>query len=381
MNKIKKNRYFRIVYFLFFIFFIFFSNINVLAYEIENDLMTEEIIEIDLDFDTVEITLDDGTTFTETIKAIFSGQFDFSIESIKDEFLNLVTYEFKVQKKLMIQLLLIVILSAILKQISQSFSGKSVGDMGFFVCYMVLVVVIIDSFYDISQMVLNRSEQISMAFFSMVPIFITLCIVNGSVAQTTFLGTSIMTCSSGIVYIIKDLILPTILLTMSMEMADNISEKPMLSRLVKLIKSGICSTLKILATGFMMLTSLQKIAGEAVNNVAIKTAKIAVKAVPVVGDVMGGAVDTMTTITGSLKNGVLVGVVVFLIMLALPIIVKLVVIYFIFKIISAVGEFICEERLVECISSVADYIGIMIGVVFLMQGIFIFSAVLLLYTI
>ena len=51
----------------------------------------------------------------------------------------------------------------------------------------------------------------------------------------------------------------------------------------------------------MLLLSLQKIGGGALNGLAAKTAKIAVGAVPVVGGVMGGAVETAAAMAGSSK--------------------------------------------------------------------------------
>lgn len=322
--------------------------------------------------------MDNGTSFTQIVKSVFSGDIDFSFESIQEKATSLLMYEFNAQKSLIMQILLIIILSAMLKQISQSFSGKSVGDMGFFICYMVLIVVIITTVCDISQMVLNRAEQISKAFVSMVPIFITICVLDGEFTQSAILGASIITGSTAITFVIANLILPTILLTMSMEMADNMSKKPMLSKLIELIKKIIDWAIKGMATLFMLLISLQKISGDAINNIAIKTVKTAVTTVPVVGDVVGGAVDTVANVMGSLRNGTLVGVVIFLLLLCVPILVKLVVIYFAFKIMGAVAEFICEERFVDCIDSSSEYVSKMISVIFLVEGMFIFSVVLIL---
>jgi len=55
-----------------------------------------------------------------------------------------------------------------------SFQGKSVGEMGFYLCYMVLIVVILDAFYDISEAVVERVDGISGVFQAMVPIFLVL---------------------------------------------------------------------------------------------------------------------------------------------------------------------------------------------------------------
>jgi stage III sporulation protein AE len=184
--------------------------------------------------------------------------------------------------------------------------------------------------------------------------------------------------STALSFGIRDFIVPAILLAVAMEMADHISEKPMLSRYAELFRQGITWALKGTAIVFMLLLSLQKVGGGAINGLAAKTAKIAVGSIPVVGDVMGGAVETAAAVAGTLKSGTLAAAAIFLLLLCIPLLVKLAVILLVFKVTAAAAEFICEERLVECISAAGDYTALLLGVVFLTEGMFLFSALLLL---
>ena len=97
-----------------------------------------------------------------------------------------------------------------------------------------------------------------------------------------------------------------------------------------------------------------------------------------VGGVMGGAVETAAAMAGTLKSGTLVAAVVLLLLLCLPLLIKLLVILLVFRLTAAAAEFICEERLVECIAAAGEYIGLLLGIVFLGEGMFFFSALLLL---
>lgn len=180
--------------------------------------------------------------------------------------------------------------------------------------------------------------------------------------------------SVGISYVL----IPAIQLSIALEMADHISEKPILGKFAELLRQCISWGMKGAAMLFMLLLSLQKIGGGALNGLAAKTAKIAVGAVPVVGGVMGGAVETAAAMTGTLKSGTLVAAVVLLLLLCLPLLIKLLVILLVFRLTAAAAEFICEERLVECIAAAGEYIGLLLGIVFLGEGMFFFSALLLL---
>ena len=328
-----------------------------------------------LDTDAVDAAteeMDAEVSFSDLLAEILSGEFDFTFANIKEKALELTFGELRMQGRLLAQLVLIVILSAILKQCSDSFQGKNVGEMGFYVCYMVLIVAILTSFYSISQSVVERMRGLCGVFGAMVPIFLVLSASSGNLTQGALMGPTLMGGATALSVGISYVLIPAI------QMTDHISEKPILGKFAELLRQCISWGMKGAAMLFMLLLSLQKIGGGALNGLAAKTAKIAVGAVPVVGGVMGGAVETAAAMAGTLKSGTLVAAVVLLLLLCLPLLIKLLVILLVFRLTAAAAEFICEERLVECIAAAGEYIGLLLGIVFLGEGMFFFSALLLL---
>lgn len=350
-----------------------------LAAEIDAQTIEGELEKLETEaVDEAAEDLDADVGFTKLLRDILLGDFDFTFAGWKEKLVEMAFGEFRVQGRLLTQLLLVVILSAILKQFNDSFQGKSVGEMGFYICYMVLVVVIISSFYTISEGVVERMRGICGVFATMVPVFLVLSASSGNLAQGALMGPAIMGGSAALSVAISHIIVPAILLAVALELADHMAERPMLGKFAELLRQCISWGIKGAAMAFMLLLSLQKIGGGALNGLAAKTAKIAVGAVPVVGDVMGGAVETAAAVAGTLKSGTLVAAAIFLLLLCIPLAVKLLVIMLVFKLTAAAAEFICEERLVECISAAGEYTGLLFSVIFLGEGMFLFSALLLL---
>ena len=245
-----------------------------------------------LDTDAVDAAaeeMDAAVSFSDLLAEILSGEFDFTFANIREKASELMFGELRMQGKLLAQLVLIVILSAILKQCSDSFQGKNVGEMGFYVCYMVLIVAILTSFYSISQSVVERMRGLCGVFGAMVPIFLVLSASSGNLAQGALMGPTLMGGATALSVGISYVLIPAIQLSIALEMADHISEKPILGKFAELLRQCISWGMKGAAMLFMLLLSLQKIGGGALNGLAAKTAKIAVGAVPVVGGVMGGA--------------------------------------------------------------------------------------------
>ena len=322
--------------------------------------------------------LEAETDFSKLLTDVLSGEFDLTFEGIQEKVAEAAFGEFRLQGKLLMQLVIVVLLSAILKQLSDSFQGKNVGEMGFYLCYMVLVVVILSAFHTISGVVVERVNGINGVFGAMIPIFLTLLAAKGNLAQGALMGSAVMGGSAALSVAVSKIIIPAILLAISLEMADHISEKPILGKFAELLRQCISWGMKGAAMLFMLLLSLQKIGGGVVNGLAVRTAKIAVGAVPVVGNVMGGAVETAAAAAAALRSGTLVAAAVFLLLLCIPLVIKLLVIMLIFRLTAAAAEFVCEERLVECIDAAGEYTGLLLGVVFLAEGMFLFSALLLL---
>lgn len=343
------------------------------------DFLQEELERLDTEtIDRAAAEMEPEQGFGTLLKDIISGDFDFSLHSIGDGLAEAAFGEFRVQGRLLAQLILVVILSAMLKQLSVSFRGKSVGEMGFYLCYMVLVVVILSSFHSIAQGVVERMNGICKVFEAMLPIFLVLSASSGNFTQTAMMGPVMMGGSSVLSLAVSRVLIPAILLAISLELVDHISEKAILGRFAKLLRQCIAWGMKGAAMLFMLLVSLQKIGGGALNGFAAKTARIAMNSVPVVGNVMGGAVETAAAVAGTLRSGTLTAAAVFLLLLCIPIVIKLIVILLVFQVTAAAAEFICEERLVECIAAAGDYTALLLGVIVLGEGMFLFSSLLLL---
>lgn len=334
-------------------------------------LDTEEI-------DRMAKKADADGSFSDLVRQMLTGEFDFSFRGLRETAAEEAFGEIRAQGRLLLQLVLVVILSAVLKQLSDSFQGKSVGEMGFAVCYMVLVVVLLEAFYDISACVAERMQALCGVYGAMVPLFLLLSASSGNVTQTALLGPAVMGGLGVLSWGVSHVLIPAILLTVSLELADHISERPMLGQFAQLLKQCIRWGMKGAAGAFMLLLSVQKIGGGALNGLAVKTAKIAVGAVPVVGDMMGGTVELVAAAAGTLKSGTLAAAAVFLLLLCIPIVLKLAVILLVFRFTAAAAEFICEERLVECIVAAGEYTELLLGVIVLGEGMFLFSALLLL---
>lgn len=343
------------------------------------DLVEEQMTDIGIeDVDRQTKGYLEDTNFSRLVEDVLAGEISFSPSHWLDKLKDMAFGELAEQRSLLLQLLLVVILAAVLRNVSLSFHGKEVGDMGFYVCYCVLIAVVLSAFFSMTGMVTERIHMLSSAFTAMLPVFLALAVSSGNLAQTTFMGSTMMGGCATISIIIEKIVVPVVFSAVSLAMVNCLSKKPITERFAELLKKGVSWGMRGLAGGFMLLLSLQKIGGGAVNGLAVKTAKAAINAVPVIGDIMGSAVDTAAAVSGTLQSGTLAAAIIFLLLLCLPILVKLTIMAVVFYFTAAATESICEERLVRCISAAGEYTALLLGIVFLAEVMFLFCAVLLL---
>ncbi len=210
-----------------------------------DELLQEELQRLEVEaVDRAAEGLEPEQGFGKLLRDILTGAFDFSFEDLGEELAEAAFGEFRIQGRLLAQLVLVVVLSAVLKQLNSSFQGKSVGEMGFYLCYMVLVVVILSSFHSISQSVVERISGICKVYEAMLPIFLVLSATSGNFTQTAMMGPVLMGGSAALSFAVSYILVPAILLAVSLELADHISEKAILGRFAKLLRQCIAWGMK-----------------------------------------------------------------------------------------------------------------------------------------
>ena len=316
-------------------------------------------------------------TFSGLIKAAAAGKLDFSPQTILDIITKLFFAEIQSCADMLAPLFTAAILGAILKNISSSFNSKAVAELSFYVCYMVTVFVIVDMFAVAGRLVTDTLTSLGDTAAAVMPVFYTLMAVSGQYTGAYVMGPFAASAAVFMAGFSKAILVPLLSLAVTLEIVNNLTERPTLGKMSALIKKGTGWVLKIISGGFMSLLSLQKISTAASDRLAGRAAKAAIGAVPIVGDVMSGAVETAAAMTGAIKSSAAVAAVIFIAAVcALPLI-KVFVIMMIFKITAVVTEPVGEKRFIKCLSAVGDYTGLLLGTLFAAMAMFMFTVIIL----
>ena len=250
--------------------------------------------------------------------------------------------------------LAIVIIHSILKSVSESLKNDTISKLIYYVQYILIVTIIMMNFSDIVQVVKDTCNNLVGFMNILIPLLISLMIYTGSITTSGILEPIILFLINFIGNIIQTIIIPIVLIFTSLIVISKISDNVQIDKLSKFLKSGVVWFFGIILTIFVGVISLEGTLSSSVDGITAKTTKAVVSsAVPVVGKILGDAVDTVLGCGIILKNAVgLIGVIVVIGICIIPIL-KLGILTIAYKLMSAICEPIADKN----ITSLLDQIG------------------------
>lgn len=243
--------------------------------------------------------IDVNTLFQDAMK----GEVDNG--SLAKRFLNLLGKEFVTSIKAIGSILAIIVIHSILKSISESLENDNISKLIYYAQYILIITIVLTNFSDIVKMVQDTTTNL-VAFMNMlVPLLITLMLSTGSIATSGVIEPIILFMINFIGNLIQNILLPLIMIFVALVILSKLSSQVKIDKLSKFMKSGIVWFLGIILTIFVGVVSLEGTLSSSVDGITAKTTKAVVStAIPVVGKILGDAVDTVLGCGIILKNAI-----------------------------------------------------------------------------
>ncbi len=211
------------------------------------------------------------------------------------------------------------------------------------------------NFADIIGLAKNTIQNLVGFSYTLLPILLTLMMTTGNIVSASAVQPILLFLITFIGNMITTFLLPLILIGTALSIISKVSDKVQIDKLAKYFKSSVVWVLGIVLTIFVGVLSLEGSLTSSVDGVTAKTAKAAVSNfIPVVGKILGDAVDTVIGCSNILKNAVgIVGVIVVIGICIIPII-KLSILTLTYYITSALCQPIADDKIVSLLSGMGD---------------------------
>ncbi len=340
----------------------------------------EEIISSQTNSFGINNFLNSAKKYTENIfpdlniMELFSNSITGNIGNVFDlnRIGNLFLSEIFIAIQLMASVIIIVIIHSIFKNIIENLANSTASQIVYFIQYLIIVTVVVNTFVSMLDIIRESISNVVSFMNLLVPLLITLMLSTGVLVTTSVVQPILIFMINFIGIFINDFLVPLLLISISISIVSNISDKIQIDRLSKMFKSSIVWILGIILTIFVCTLSIEGTLSSSVDGLTAKTAKAAVaNFIPVVGKIMGDTVDTVIGCGNILKNSVgIIGVIIILGIVLLPII-KITILWISFKMTSAVCELVADQKIVKLIENIADGYKILLGILLSVSVMFI----------
>ena len=261
--------------------------------------------------------------------------------------------------------MIIVVIHSILKAISENLGNENVSKIAYYIEYILIITLIMTNFSSIITEMKTAVQSLTGFANSLIPLMITLMITTGNVVSSGMLQPILLLLVTFISNFMTNILIPIALVATALGIISKISDQAQVGKLSKFLNSSMVWILGTVLTLFVSVTSLEGGLTSSIDGVTAKAAKTAISSVvPVVGSILGDAVNTIMGCSNIIKNAVgVVGIIVIIAICIRPI-VQLAALTITYYLGAALCEPIADDKIVGIMEQMGGTFKIFLAVLF-----------------
>lgn len=272
--------------------------------------------------------------------------------------------EVVVGSRLLGQLLVMVVFTALLTTLEHSFQVQGTVRVAQTLVFIAIMGVAIQSFH--VALSTGKTAISNMVSFmqALLPVLFTMLVASGAVASTALMHPFLLATITILGTLTKDIIFPLLYLSTVLNLVTYVVPEINVGRLASFI-SGVCVTLLgMVLCVFVGVSAVQGAAGKVVDSVSIRSAKfLAGSFIPVVGKLFADAVEAVVGYSAVVQTAVsTAGMLMLLLLCAFPLL-KILALIFVYRLAAALAEPIANARVARCLGGLGNSLGLIFATV------------------
>lgn len=315
-------------------------------------------------------------SFQDIVVALMSDSEKLEAELVGEYILDSLFYVLRINKTTISYLLILIIGAAIITNFSNVFKNKQIAETGFYLVYMMMIIVCLQTFVSISELVQETVQNLLVFMRVLSPVyFLSMSVSTGNISAVSFYSLMLL-----LIYIIELVIVngifPMVHVYLMIQILNFLSDEMYLtkfSELISLVTGWALKTLMASVTGVAMLQGLlAPHADELKRGVVHKVVNL----FPGIGDALGVAGEMLLSTAVFLKNGIGMAGSIVLVLICLVPIINMGILVLLYKGLAAVTQPISDKRIVEMLGSVGETYLMLLKILFAVLFLFIIAIAL-----
>ena len=277
------------------------------------------------------------------------------------------------------QLILLAIVFALLRQLEGSFGRGNIQNLSGIMVQAAAVLLILESGQQVLEYASAAVYRMTSCMMALLPVQMLLMTLLGNIRTAGLLQPSLLFMVQAAAVFFRTVLLPLVTMEFLLKLINSFSDTYRMTGLAAFLRKVILTSISFFIMLFLAVLSLQGIGGKVMDHLALRTARyIAGSAVPVVGGMLSGLMDTFLSGGLEIKNadGV-VGLLAILLLTVLPA-VKILVLYFLYSFAAALLQPLGDTRMISLMEQAAGSFMLAFAVVALTGILFFFMILIVL---
>lgn len=323
----------------------------------------------ELDLSQVQKMLDqmlgeESFSMKDMLVSLTKGENVLSKDTVQDLLRSFLFSGMQKEKSLLIKILLLILLAAVFSNFAAVFENGQIGEICFYIVYLLLFILLMDSFSSMSHSLLQTVSWMAEFMRGLAPAyFLTISLSSGSATAAVFYeGILILTWL--IQTVIVNILLPGVGMYVLIALLNNLSREEMLGRLAELLDTAVSWGLKTLLGAVVGLQVVRGLVAPVIDTLKRSMIGRAAGVLPGVGSAVNMVTELVLTSAVLIRNSL--GVVILLAFVAVGAgpVVHYGLLSLLYRFLAAIAQPISDKRIVDSLATMGEGCALLLRALF-----------------
>lgn len=329
---------------------------------------TEELLK-EINLADVQKMLDDfmgadSFSMKEALIKLTRGEQAFSKEAVQEFVYRFFFYQLDQEKELFVKLILLILLSAVFTSFAEVFENNQIGDISFFVVYLLFFTILMDSFSKMSSSLEKTISWMTEMMKGLAPAYyMTVCAASGAASAVVFYE-GVLLMVWGIQWLLLTVLLPASGMYVLLQLVNSLSREEMLGKMAELLNTAVSWGLKSLLAAVVGLQIIRNLVAPVMDSVKRGLLSKAAGALPGVGNAVNMVTELVVTSAVLVRNCLGVVILIVFVLIGAGPMLHYGILSLLYRLLAAVAQPVSDRRMVRALGTMGEGCTLLLRILF-----------------
>ncbi len=323
-----------------------------------SQMMQDKLLD-EIEFDDMQKMLDEimedhSFSVRKALINLINGDEPISKETVRSFLYSLFFSEIQNEKGLVLKLLLIILIAAVLAEFADVFGNGQVGNISFYIVYLALFMILMESFTQLGNALTQRLLGLVEFMKALSPAYFMTVTASTGAATAAVFYEGVLLLVWAIQWLLVNLFLPVINLSVLLKMVNHLSKEEMLSKMAELLDVAVSWGLKTLLGTVVGLQIVRNMVSPVIDTLKRSAIGKTASAIPGIGNAVTAVTELVLTSAVMVRNSFGVVIVILLLIIGAGPVVHYGSLSLIYRFLAALAQPVSDKRVVGALETMGE---------------------------